>query len=448
MISAAILLWATTRSTPPMRTSSLLLPKTTHVFSSPATRVGAGCAARVKNPPPVRQPQVLRHSENNTCQACACRRLYTVEMTHFDAAVIGSGSFGSWIAHTLAERGWKVALADAHGAGNSRASSGGETRIIRMSYGATSIYTRMARESLDRWKRLFAETGQDELFVESGALFTAPTGHGYLDDCAAALARLNVRHQRLKPAELKKRFPQFQFAAGVSGLYEPDSGVLLARRAVAAVASSAVRLGVTELNLRVNPKTFRKQIPAKRYIFACGPWLPSMFPQELGPLIFPTRQEVVFFGIPGGDTRFRPGPMPAWVDFSAGVYTVPDIENRGFKLGVDAHGPAIDPELDPRVVTPSGLKRARALVAASLPALATAPVVESRVCCYENTWNGDFLIDQLKEDVWVAGGGSGHGFKHGPAVGRYVAELLEGKVDPEPRFLLVAKKTKQLRGVY
>ena len=224
--------------------------------------------------------------------------------------------------------------------------------------------------------------------------------------------------------------------------------VLLARRAVQCVASEAARLGVTTLNIQVSPKTVRKQSPAKRYVFACGPWLPKLFQVELGTRIFPTRQEVVFYGVPGGDPRFQAPLMPAWVDFDAGCYTTPDIENRGFKLGIDTHGPAIDPETDPRVITPAAIKRSRALVAKSFPALANAPIVESRVCCYENTWNGDFLIDQLNEDTWVAGGGSGHGFKHGPAVGRYTADLLEGKVEPEPRFSLASKRTKQSRGVF
>lgn len=367
----------------------------------------------------------------------------------FDAAVIGSGCFGSWIAYALAERGLRVALADPHGAGNSRASSGGETRIIRMSYGSNALYTRMAYESLGWWKRVFTENDRDELFVETGALFTSPANHAHVNDSAATLARLNICHERLTSGELKKRFPQLRFTAGTTGLYEPDSGVLLARRAVECVASAAVsRYRAVPFHEAIHATRFRKQIPAKRYIFACGPWLPSMFPEELGGVIFPSRQELIFVGVPGGDFRFRPPRMPAWVDFGLGVYTVPDLEGRGFKLGIDNHGPAIDPEHDPRVITTAAIKRARALIAQCFPALADAPVVDTRVCCYENTWNGDFLIDQLREDVWVAGGGSGHGFKHGPAVGRYVADLLDSRIEPEPRFSLASKKSKRSRAIY
>lgn len=367
---------------------------------------------------------------------------------HYDAVVIGSGSFGSWIAYTLAQRGLRVALTDAHGPGNARSSSGGETRIIRMSYGSSAVYSRMARESLVLWKRLFAETDSDNLFIQSGALFTAPMANDFGVGSAATLARLNIPHECLTTNALNKRFPQFKFAPGVTGLFEPEAGVLLARRAVQCVAAAAERLGVTQFNLLVNPRTMRTRIPANLYIFACGPWLPTLFPKELGKRIFPTRQTIAFFGTPGGDTSFRTPQMPAWVDFSNGAYTVPDIENRGFKFGIDVHGPAIDPEHDPRVMTAAETRRIHASAARSFPALKSAPIIESRVCVYENTSSGDFLIDRIRDDVWIAGGGSGHGFKHGPAVGRYLADLLENRIEPEPRFALSSKQTKQARRVF
>ncbi len=367
---------------------------------------------------------------------------------NFDVAVIGSGSFGSWIAYTLAERGVRVALTDAHGAGNARSSSGGETRIIRASYGTSAIYSRMARESLERWKRLFSEDDMDQLFVESGALFTAPAKTPFVVDTAVTLGRLNIQHELMNYSLLKKRFPQFQFAAGTTGLYEPNAGILLARRAVECVAGAAERLGVTRLDLAVTAKDFRKKISAERYVFACGPWLPTVFPKALGKLIFPTRQEVVFFGTSAGEGRFHAPQMPAWVDFASGVYALPEVERRGFKFAIDAHGAAIDAEKDDRVMTTAAAAKVRAMAAQFFPALKLAPIVETRVCVYENTSNGDFLIDRLSEDVWVAGGGSGHGFKHGPAVGRYVADLMEGRSEPEPRFLLASKRTRQARGVY
>lgn len=370
-------------------------------------------------------------------------------MPQYDAVVVGAGTFGSWIAYTLSERGHKVALIDAHGPGNNRSSSGGETRIIRMSYGADAIYTRFSLESLELWKFIFGMSGED-LFHETGALFTAPGPNQYLDDSQKVLERLNIPHERLKAGELRRRFPQFRFPAGSQGLLEPASGVLMARRAVDCVAQAAVRNGATYIEAAVNPRTVRKQIPAKNYIFACGSWMPELFPKQLANVIFPTRQEILFFGVPGGMDDYKPGRMPAWVDFKAGFYSAPDIENRGFKIGVDTHGPAIDPERAERTVSTAVIKRTRAFLAKVLPGLKDAPLVESRVCSYPNTWNGDFLIDQLTDGVWIATGGSGHGFKHGPAVGRYFADVFEGHGHIEPRFTLAAKaaQLKKSRTVY
>jgi glycine/D-amino acid oxidase-like deaminating enzyme len=143
--------------------------------------------------------------------------------------------------------------------------------------------------------------------------------------------------------------------------------------------------------------------------------------------------------------------MPAWVDFKELVYGVPDLEGRGFKLAIDAHGPPFDPDAGERLTTAEGLTLARAHLARLLPGLRAAPVVEARVCQYENTPHGDFLIDRHPEfeNVWLVGGGSGHGFKHGPALGEYVAgKVTQADTDLEPRFALSAEGKARQRLVY
>jgi glycine/D-amino acid oxidase-like deaminating enzyme len=193
-----------------------------------------------------------------------------------------------------------------------------------------------------------------------------------------------------------------------------------------------------------------KTVQADAFVFACGPWLPKVFPDLLGERIFPTRQEVFYFGPPSGDTRFTPPAMPVWVDFAEEIYGIPDFKGRGFKVAPDRHGPAFDPDSGSRVITPETLATVRQFVARRFPALKDAPLVASEVCQYENTSNGDFLIDRHPErdNVWLVGGGSGHGFKHGPAVGEYVtARILEGG-PVEPRFTLATKQKAQKRAVY
>ena len=385
----------------------------------------------------------------------------------YDVAVIGAGVFGVWTAYLLRRAGAHVILLDAYGPGNSRASSGGESRIMRMGYGPDEIYTRSAMRSLDLWREFFARVetpslpASQRLFRATGVLWLARESDVYCEATSGVLTRLGVEVERLELDELRNRYPHINFAQVAWGLFEQASGALMARRAVQTVASQTeadgtiVRLdkvepivGETQLDYVSTLKGER--ISANSFVFACGPWLPKLFPELLGQRIYVTRQEVFFFGIPAGDNRFGPEETPIWIDFTDLAYAIPNLENRGFKIAIDAHGPEFDPDSGERVVTSDGSIAARAYLSKRVPHLATAPIVESRVCQYENTSNGDFLIDRHPdlENVWLVGGGSGHGFKHGPAVGEYVVSLLSGGGRAEPRFALGTKQTLQHRQVY
>src|SRR6185369_2977514 len=194
-------------------------------------------------------------------------------------------------------------------------------------------------------------------------------------------------------------------------------------------------------------------LAASNYVFACGAWLPKVFPRLLAPRIFPTRQEVFFFSTPAGDARFSAPVLPGWADFNGGdiFYGMPDLEARGFKVAHDRHGPAIDPDRGDRQASPGALADARAYLARRFPALAGAQLNEERVCQYENSSNGDLLIDRhpTANNVFLVGAGSGHGFKHGPEIGRYAAELVTGRLKlPEPRLSLASKAEQQNRAVH
>lgn len=381
--------------------------------------------------------------------------------TRYDTAVIGAGVFGAWIAWHLASAGERVLLIDQYGAAHSRASSGGETRVIRMAYGPDAIYTRMSQRSLQQWQALFAAIGRPELFQRTGVLWMARRGNAAAEASLGVLAAAAVDHQVLDAAELRQRYPQIATPDDGWAILEPGSGGLLARRAVQAVVADACRKGVVLAGDRIAPVTgigrlatlrsaAGRAVHADRHVLACGPWLGKLLPELLGPRIFPTRQEVHYFGIPPGEGRFAAAQMPTWMDFDRDWYGLPDIEARGFKLACDVHGPAIDPDHAERVPGAAGIAAAREFVATRFPALAGAPLIASEVCQYENTHNGDFLIDRHPEfdNLWIAGGGSGHGFKHGPAVGEYLAGVLRGETMPEPRFSLARKQTAQRREVH
>jgi sarcosine oxidase len=375
--------------------------------------------------------------------------------------VIGAGCFGAWTAYHLAKAGHAVTLVDAYGPGNTRASSGGETRIIRMGYGAQEIYTGWSLRSLGMWKELSARS-KATLFHQTGVLWMARESDPLMIATLATLERVGVRHERLTRVELEARWPQIGFDTITWAIHEPDSGVLMARRAVEVVAREAARAGARCVAAAVQPPrmTTRRTLDAvatqagKRmegatFVFACGAWLPKLFPDLLERRISPTRQEVLYFGPPAGDTRFSPPALPAWIDFGEEIYGVPDIDARGFKISLDRHGPPFDPDTEDRVAGKTA-PEVRDYIARRFPALRAAPLVASEVCQYENTCNGDFLIDRHPEmeNVWLVGGGSGHGFKHGPAVGDYVAHLVSEDGSPDARFSLATKAKLQRRAVY
>jgi glycine/D-amino acid oxidase-like deaminating enzyme len=275
---------------------------------------------------------------------------------------------------------------------------------------------------------------------------------------------LGLPTQLLDTAEMRRRFPQIDFTGIAAGLYEPEFGALMARRAVQTLVAEFVRGGGGYRQAQVaTPSSAGRTLPhvtlstgerltADRFVFACGPWLGRVFPDLLGRRIFPTRQEVYFFAPEPGDTRFEPGRLPGWADYNGGdiFYGFPDLEGRGFKIAHDAHGPPMDPDTGDRTLTPDMLADARAFMARRFPDLARRPLSEARVCQYENSSNGDFLIDRHPDwdNVVLVGGGSGHGFKHGPEVGRYAAGRLLGSAKPEPRFSLASKSEVHHREVH
>ena len=328
---------------------------------------------------------------------------------YFDVAVIGAGVFGSWTAYLLNRAGAKVALVDAYGPGNSRASSGGESRIIRLGYGPDEIYTRSAQRSLDLWQEFFERISSgDQFYRQTGVLWLAHERDSYCEATLTNLQRAGASYEQLNHNDLTRRYPQIEFDQTQWGILESNAGILMARRAVHALCATAQSDGVTYFQhaivapqqttaLRYLNTVSGEAIHADKFIFACGPWLPKLFPELLGRRFHITRQEVFFFGVPPGDPRFNPPQMPAWIDFNDLVYGIPNLDNRGFKLAIDAHGPEFDPDSGERLASTEGSAATRSYLARRIPALANAPVLESRVCQYENTSNGDFLLDAHPE---------------------------------------------------
>ncbi len=380
------------------------------------------------------------------------------KVQHVDVAIIGAGVFGAWTAWHLLRAGKTVRLFDAYGAGHVRASSGGESRVIRMGYGADTIYSEMARESLPYWKAL-SDTASAPIFHNTGVLWFGPQGDAYTAQSLAWLQANRVGHEHGDVAWLQNKYRQIQFFQGETGILETECGALIAGRGVqeviadAQIAVERVVMPAPLLSKRIKRHSLPDGGTADHLVYAAGPWLAELFPQQLMGRIVATRQEVYHFGAPQGDTRFAAPELPVWADNSNNgiFYGIPDIEGAGFKIAIDRHGPVVDPDTMDRSLTPAGIAEARAYIARRFPALASAPLIGGRVCQYENSSNGDYLIDRFpgQERVWLVGGGSGHGFKNGPAVGKRVAaHILDPKLAVEPRFSFATKGTVAARTVF
>jgi sarcosine oxidase len=340
--------------------------------------------------------------------------------------VIGAGVFGTWTARWLIRRGASVTLIDQYGPGNSLASSGDESRATRSAHGPDDHYPLWQRRSLEQWLQL-----DSALFVRTGVLWLAQRDDGFEASSAEVLQRLGVPAERLSPAIMAERWPQITTDDLAWGLLEPEAGVLLARRAVAATARAFVeeggmlrhgRASVDGENILVGDE----RLAADAFVFAVGPWLPKLLGSVSGLELEVPQQEVIYFATPPGDQRFDAGSLPTWVEYEAAFYGLPSIEGRGFKVAPDWPGPAVDPDRQERRVSDERVDASRAYLRRRFPALAGQPVAEGRVCQYELTPDTHFIIDRHPSlpSAWIVGGGSGHGFKHGPAVGEYLSALV------------------------
>jgi glycine/D-amino acid oxidase-like deaminating enzyme len=366
-------------------------------------------------------------------------------------AVIGAGAFGGWTALYLRRRGARVTLVDAWGPGNSRASSGGETRVIRGTYGPNQPYTKMAARAMQLWKEN-QKRWKLKLMHQIGVLWMVTAGDDHFErGSLPVLQDAGIPYEELSVQELAARWPQINLEAVHWGIYEPEGGYLTAGVACQAVLDGFIAEGGNYKQAAVLARDLDRgswdslslsdgsKLRADQYVFACGPWLGKLFPKTIGNRVRSTRQEVFFFGTPAGDDRLTDAKLPVWADHrDRFLYGIPGNQGRGFKIADDTRGPEFDPTSGERTVSAEALKTIRDYVGFRFPALKDAPLLESRVCQYENSPDNNFIIDRhpRHENVWLLGGGSGHGFKHGPALGEMMAGLVLEQKNPDALFRL------------
>ena len=406
-----------------------------------------GCEVHLRDM--VSRRDVLRSCAAALVPVIAERMPRAIQSRASRVVVIGAGAFGGWTALHLAKRGASVTLIDAWGAGNVRASSGGETRVIRGAYNGERTYIRMVRRAFDLWHE-YERAWQRSILHPTGALWMFERDDdAYLRRSAPIMREENLTAEELTHDAAAKRFPQIRFDGLRHIWWEREAGFLLARESCELVRQECVRLGVEYVTAqaRGGPLTggTMSHVPlgdgTRRsgdiYVFACGPWLGTLFPDVVGARVRATKQDVMYFGPPPGDRTFDVGSLPVWVNFGERlIYGIPGNERRGFKIADDTLGRDVDPTTFERTLDSESVSRARDLLQRRFPAMARAPLVHSEICQYESTPDGHYLMDwhPAATNVLLLGGGSGHGFKMGPAIGEMAAKVVLDREAPPSMF--------------
>ena len=359
-----------------------------------------------------------------------------------EIVVVGAGAFGGWTALYLREMGYSVTLVDAYGPGNSRATSGDELRGIRAGYGDQEVYTRWAIEALARWRQRDEEWGRTlrrPLLAQTGRLQFRTAWDNDLEATKNLLDKYGVPNEVLDHDELVRRYPQINLEEIEVGLFEPEGGLLRARQSCETVAGAfrqkggklviaRAELGTSSggrlQNIRLTPG---QTLSAQSFVFACGPWLPKVFPDVIGSKIRTGQSHVYYVGTPVGDNRFTHPNLVNWALPGSTGFPALEYDNRGMRVRIGG-GPPADPDTVDRRIDPTHDSQLRDFLTRWFPALKDAPVLETRICLFEDSVDGNYIVDRHPEfeNVWIAGGGSGHGFKMGPVTGEYVAKRVTG----------------------
>jgi sarcosine oxidase len=369
--------------------------------------------------------------------------------TNTEIVVVGAGAFGGWTALYLREMGHTVTMVDQYGPGNSRATSGGESRQIRAAYGEREFYTRWVLEAFDRWRTREEEWGR-KLFFRTGQLSLARAWTKELTDTRKVFDRLGVKYDVVTHDDLVRQYPQMNMQDVDFAIYTPSTGVLKAREGCVAVAQAFEKKGGRFVTAKVElgrrsggtlqdlALSTGERVAAQTFVFACGPWLPKVFPSVMTNKLATPRRVVFFYGTPPGDERFTYPNFPTWA--AGGAYGFPSIEGKGFKVVPTFERVIVDPDTQEHTLTADELRTGREFVTRWFPALARQPLVESKVCQREDSIDDHFIVDQHPEltNVWMVGGGSGHGYKHGIMLGDYVANRVVGK-DKQPELAATFK---------
>jgi sarcosine oxidase len=353
---------------------------------------------------------------------------------------------GAMAAWSAASRGASVVGFEQYGIAHDRGSSHGGSRIFRRTMFEGEHYNPIVARAADLWQKLETESGT-QLLQPSGGLCIGPRDGELIVDALRCAAAGGVEHELLEPDELAARFPQHAHIPGDVGVFEPGAGVLKPEAAITAAAELAAKAGaqlrtectVTAIRCEdamVTIETPDETVTARRAIIATGAWFTDLLPELALPLGI-QRSSLMWFT--GADrAAYRPDRFPVFIRESGPVdgWGIPDADGRGVKLGAGptAPKPWIDhPRDNDHPVDEKDVEPVAEFCRAAFPGLDPRPL-DARACMNSKTPDGDFVlgIPEAAPRLVLAGGFSGHGFKHASAVGEIVADLALAGGSPIP----------------
>lgn len=421
-----------------------------------------------------------------------------------DIVVIGAGGWGSFTALNLVQAGHRVTLVDAYGPGNARSTSGDETRGVRSSYGDRpgeqgETWTLWARESMKMWTAFDDEWGKHfrlNLFHVTGDLIMRTEWDNFQLRTKVWWDKHKIPYEVLNPSDVAKAFPVISMDDITAVLYEPDAGVVRARRAAQAAASAFETLGGKIVIGRATPgKTAGgrltevtldtgQTIRGDTFVWAVGPWMAKTFPDLLAKKARVPIGYVVYFATPVNDQRFTYPNIPSYNFPGVTGWAALPVDNRGFRVrgaerapgqqpapGTPGAAPGAgaapgggrgaggggggrgggfnqadvppaqqDPDTSDRWADQSRIEGSRRFVAHRFPLLKDAPVSQTHACHYESTSSGDYIIDTHPgmANCWIVAGGNAEGFKMCPKIGDYASKRILG-VEGDPKLVKAFK---------
>ena len=362
--------------------------------------------------------------------------------------VVGGGIAGTMTALNLQRNGAKVTLIDRWEPGHSRAASTDYNRVIRAISGRDEFYTRWAREARARWLELQAESGQN-LMYECGALILATEGHCDWEDATSdTFDRVGVPYHRFSRDDVVARFPQFRVPEIAYALFEPEAGLLMAHRCVITgialfkAAGGTVKRGVVTTDASERPMLDGKPLEADVIVIATGAWMAEMFPRTIKPISAIMGINVLYTSTPEGSDAFDMENMPCWIDHGQGSFGIPSSEGSGVKAAVVIPHTPIDINNDERLIEKASLSKTRSYIRHRLPGLEGQRVVDSKFNQVILTPDTHFIVDwhPEHENVLLAGGCSGHLFKHGPVFGDFTAGVARRDYGTADRFKVAGRR--------